>query len=375
MLGRLRNSFAEVDLGALEHNFHALSALSLPLCPMVKADGYGHGDIQVARVCERLGARSLGVALIEEGIRLRLAGIQSQILVFSHFDSLGAEAIVKYRLTPVVCQFEQLEKLKTSLHESAAYPVHIKFNTGMQRLGFEPEDAPKLAALFESETYFKLEGVCTHLVEASDFNEPSGHTQIQIQLMTRIKEVIKAKVQSQVLFHYQNSSALISQVKPAFDMARPGIAIYGYLPKLSKNSDISLKPVMSVKSFVAFIHKVKKGATASYGGTWKATKDSVIAVVPIGYADGLPRLLSNKGKVLIGGMFCPVAGIVTMDSTMVDVTDLVQNKSLALGDEVVLIGTQKELAISAADIAELTGTISYEILTGMQSRLARVYLH
>ncbi len=381
MLGRLRNSFAEINLNALEQNYLALAQLlgtngPRSMAPMVKANGYGHGDIQVARICEKLGARALGVALIEEGIKLRLAGIQTPILTFCHFDSIGAEAIVKYRLTPVLSQFEQIQKLKSVLHENAGYPIHAKFNTGMNRLGFEPDAAIKIATEFESESYLKLEGLCTHFASSEDYVNPKGMTLQQIKIFTNICAAIKDKVKSQVLFHYLNSAAILSGVKPFLDLARPGISLYGALPQLQTKSPLELLPVMSVKSFVGFIQKIKKGAKVSYGGTWEAEKDSVIAIVPIGYGDGIPRLLSNKGRVLIRGEFCPITGIVTMDYIMVDVTALCdQNRGPVLSDEVVLIGKQKENRIYAEELAELVGSIPYEIFTGIQGRLARVFIH
>lgn len=343
---------------------------------MVKADGYGHGDVQVARVCERLGARSLGVALIEEGIRLRLAGIQSPILAFTSFDSVGAEAMVKYRITPVLSQMEQIQKLKNALHEHAGFPVHVKFNTGMQRLGFEPGEAEHVAREFESEGYFKLEGVCTHFASSEDVGDPKGTTAEQIEIFGEISKSFKQHVQWPLLFHYLNSAAILSGLEPALDLARPGIALYGAYPKLHQKPKASVEPVMSVKTFVAFTHSVKKGAKVSYGGTWQAGRDSVIAVLPIGYADGIPRALSNKGRVLIRGEFCPVTGIVCMDYTLVDVTDLAKKGlGVEVGDEAVVIGKQKENRILAEEMAEAASTIPYEILTGMQSRLPRVYIH
>jgi len=377
MLGRLRNSYAEVDLSALEQNYINLQAASKCLmAPMVKADAYGHGDVQVARICEKLGARYLGVALIEEGIRLRLAGIQSPILVFSHFDSVGAEAIVKYRLTPVISQAEQVTKLKNSLHEHASYPVHVKFNTGMQRLGYDPEDAEKVAREFENEGYLKLEGVCTHFASGEDFGNEAGATAQQISLFNRISLTIKQKVQSPLLFHYLNSAAILCSVEPRLDVARPGLALYGAIPQIPLKTAIQISPVMSVKSFIGFLHPVRKGSRVSYGGTFTASKDSIIAVVPIGYADGIPRALSNKGRVLVRGTFCPIVGIVCMDYVMIDVTGLVAvNQGPLVGDEVVFLGKQKEQQIRAEELAVASHTVPYEIFTGMQTRLPRVYIH
>jgi alanine racemase len=380
MLGKLRNSFAEINLKALEQNYLALkTAFGGALAPMVKADGYGHGDVQVARVCESLGARFLGVALIEEGIKLRQAGIQTPILVFSHFDSVGAESIVRYRLTPIISQFDQIRKLKAAVHEEAAYHVHVKFNTGMQRLGFEPEMADEVAKEFEVPGYLKLEGVCTHFATGEDFGTPESTTVEQIKLFSNITAKIKARLQSSLILHYQNSASILSSVTPKLDMARPGLSLYGAVPKLKVQNDAlvsKLEPVMTVKSIIAFIHSVKKGARVSYGGTWQASRDSLIGVIPVGYADGYPRILSNKSSVLVAGERCPQVGAIGMDYFMIDVTGLKERGlQVALGDEVVLIGKQKQNQIRAEELADLAGTVVYEILTGIQSRLARVYIH
>jgi len=375
MLGRLRNSYAEIDLGALERNFLNLKGLlkNCSMVPMIKADAYGHGDVQVARVCERLGARFLGVALVEEGIRLRLAGVQTPILVFCQFDSMGAEAIVKYRLTPVLSVLDQIKKLKSVLHETASYPVHVKFNTGMQRLGFEPEEASRVATEFQKEAYLKLEGVCTHFAAAEDDGDM---TKDQLKIFNQVMSDIRKINQNSMLFHYLNSAGLLSGLQPQLDLARPGISLYGALPKLKKDSPVLLQPVMSVKSFIGFIHRVRKGARVSYGGTFQASKDSVIAVVPMGYADGLPRVLSNKGTVLVRGTSCPIVGIVCMDYFMIDVTELAdQNHGPLVGDEVVIIGQQNDKIILADHLAKIANTVSYEILTGMQARLPRIYIH
>ena len=381
MLGRLRNSFVEVDLSVLEQNYLNLQTVlktggQCLMAPMVKADAYGHGDVQVSRVCEKLGARFLGVALIEEGIKLRLAGIQTPLLVFTQFDSMGAEALVKYRLTPVVNQRDQIDKLKRALHEHAGYPVHLKFNTGMNRLGFEPEEASWLASEFESEGYLKLEGVCTHFAASEDFGEPQGLTGEQISLFQKASQEIKKKVQWPLLFHYMNSAAILTSLEPALDMARPGIALYGAYPKLNRKPAAVVNPVMSVKSFIGSVRSIKKGTRVSYSGTWRAPKNSVIAVCPVGYADGIPRALSNVGKVLVRGEFCPIVGIVCMDYILIDVTALAEtHKGPDIGDEVVLLGKQKDRTIRAEEVADAAKTISYEILTGMQNRLPRVFIH
>lgn len=378
MLGRYRNSFAEINLQNLEQNFLALKNLAKGggLIPMVKADAYGHGDVHTAKICEALGARYLGVALIEEGVKLRMAGINAPILVFGFFDSVGADAIVKYRLTPVLSSFDQIEKLKSVLNEQASYPVHAKFNTGMQRLGFEPEDATRVAEEFSLESFLKLEGICTHFVSSDDIGNKNGISQEQQKIFSEIKKKVKAKVQSSFVTHLSNSAGILSEAINDTELYRPGLSLYGVFPKLEKTlfdkHRPQFAPVLSLRSQIAHIRPVKKGASVSYGATWKAQKDSRVAVVPLGYADGIPRALSNRGSVLINGVRCPIAGIVCMDYFMVDITGV---PSAVMSDEVTLIGTQKDKTIDVSEVAEWAQTISYEILTGIQPRVPRVYIH
>jgi alanine racemase len=246
----------------------------------------------------------------------------------------------------------------------------------MQRLGFEPEEAKKIAQEIKSENFLRLEGVCTHFASSDDFQEKDGATSQQIKLFQKIIADIKTSIQDPILFHYLNSAAILTGLEPQLDLARPGIALYGSLPKLQGSPKAEVKPVMSVKSFIGFIHRVNKGEKVSYGGTWQAEKNSVIAVVPMGYADGMPRALGNKGHVLIRGELCPVVGIICMDYFMVDVTNLSsKNVGPSLGDEVVVLGKQKNKIITAHEMALKAQTISYEILTGMQGRLPRIYIH
>jgi alanine racemase len=379
MLGRLRNTFSEISLPSLERNYKKLAGLASldgagGLIPMVKADAYGHGDVQVARTCERLGAHALGVVLIEEGMRLRMAGVQARVLVFGQFDAVGAEQLVRYRLTPVLSEMGQFEKLKAVLPKGSTLPVHVKFNTGMQRLGFEPAQAAEVAGRFARESDLVLEGVCTHFVAGNDAANPEGITARQMKMFSTIQQEF-SKLAKPAIFHTKNSAALLLKMKPGLDCSRPGLALYGATPPLDQKINTVLEPVMSIKSSVAFLHTVRKGEGVSYSASWKAKRDSVIAVIPIGYAVGYPRALSNKAEVLLRGERCPVAGIVCMDYSMIDVTDLAQKREIVLGEEVVLMGAQGAAVIGVEELANWAGSIPYEILTGIQARVPRVYLH
>jgi len=373
MTERYRNSFAEVNLSALAYNYRALEKL-LPkggfMAPMVKADAYGHGDVQVARVCQELGARYLGVVLIEEAVKLRKAGLAANILVFAPFDSYGAEAIVRYQLTPVLTDWEQIERLKIATHDEAAYPVHLKIQTGMGRLGFAVDEVPVLTVELAKQNYIRVQGVCTHFAMADDFKNPNGITQRQIRNFQKALEILKPLEPFEK--HFLNSAALLSGLTPSYEGARPGIALYGCLPTLPVPPPVQLRPVLSLKSSVGHVQKIKKGESVSYSATWKATRDSVLAVIPLGYADGWPRALSNKAEALIRGRRVKQVGIVCMDYHMLDITDV---PGVETGDEVVLIGQQKNEVITSSDVALLAGSISYEILTGIQARVPRIYVH
>jgi len=374
----LRKNFAEINLLAVERNFLALhSALKdCALAPMLKADAYGHGSVQVAKVCERLGAKYLGVALIEEGIELRQAGIRTPILVFSSFDQIGAEALVENNLCPIVSTFDEIAKLKRTLHQIDNYPVHIKINTGMQRLGFQPSEIEQVIDEFKTNHSLKLEGVCTHFISSEDFAQKGGATQSQITIFKDVARQVRTQIKTPVFFHYMNSAAILSGLHPRFDLARPGIALYGAYPKLCNSSNIRIEPVLSLKSEVALIHRVKAGETVSYGGAWRAERNTVVAVIPFGYADGLPRACSNKGRVLIKGEHSPIVGMVCMEYFMADITNLAEkNISVSIGDQVTIIGTQKNNSILVEDVAEIANTIPHEILSRIPSRIPRKYIY
>lgn len=373
MLGRYRNSYAEINLKALEHNFNHLKSMvnGAGIVPMVKANAYGHGEIQVSRVVERLGARYLGVALIEEGIALREAGVQTPILFFGFFDALGAEALIKYRLTPVLSSFDQIEKLKASLTESDHFPVHIEFNTGMQRNGFEVADAARLVDEFDLPAHLKLEGLCTHFISSEDFKSATGRSSQQIAEFQKIRALFKSRIQSPLVSHVSNSGGLLAGLTSGYEAFRPGLSLYG----VGVGSDSAFQPVLTLKSQIAHVRKISPGATVSYGGLWRAGKESSIAVVPLGYADGFPRGLSQKASVLVNGVKCPIRGAVCMDYFMIDVTELDESRAATVGDEVILIGKQKGAAIFVEELAAHLGTISYEVLTGIQERVPRVYIH
>ncbi|HEX4926349.1 MAG TPA: alanine racemase [Bdellovibrionales bacterium] len=374
MQERWRSTHVEVHLPHLVHNFKLLKSCvnEAPLfCPMVKADAYGHGDIEVARTLERHGPTTFGVVLVEEGVKLRRAGIQSPILIFGSFDHDASEATVNFNLTPVLSDWAHVKSFEHRLAEDDLFAVHLKFNTGMNRMGFEPAEAPKLAAHFANQTRMRVAGVCTHLQCSEDLGAAAGRTEKQINAFDELFAHFKS---THAIPHYLNSSAIMS--RPSLKAgARPGIALYGVMPPTHDQIRAHLLPVMTWKSALALVRKVRAGESVSYGATWTAKRDSVIGVVPVGYGDGYSRAFSNKGIMLFRGRRVPVTGIVCMDYTMVDLTDAVSDGMANIGEDIVLLGRQGSEVLKAEELAQIAGTIPYEILTRVGPRVPRLYTH
>lgn len=383
-----RRSTAEIDLRRVENNFRAFKSLVADgtfICPMVKANAYGHGDVEVAKALRHAGAKFLGVALVEEGETLRRGGDRGPILVFGPADNGSSESMIRENLTPVASAWDQLEALELAYNELGTSPVgiHFEFNTGMNRLGFEPHEVPKLKEWLASRTKsFKLEGVCTHLFSGNDAGEASKFSDKQLSCFAEIAQAFP----SDIFVHALNSSGAINiwkRLQDAKDVPasarkplglRPGIGIYGDDPGNDENASIGLRSVMTVKTHIISLHRIAKGEKVSYGPTWTAQRDSLIGTVPFGYADGYRRALSNKADVLMRGQRVKQAGTVCMDYFMIDLTDLDAVKPVKIGEEVVLLGEQGSEKITADELANIAGTISYEILTGISDRVTRTFL-
>tara|TARA_B110001454_G_C12723326_1_gene436690 strand:+ start:53659 stop:54723 length:1065 start_codon:yes stop_codon:yes gene_type:complete len=348
---------------------------------MVKANGYGHGDVIVAKCLEAEGVNHMGVCLIEEALWLQQAGIKSNILVFRGFDKQGADEIVERGFIPVVSQWDHLEFL-TQANKGKAIPIHVKFDTGMNRLGFPVKEASKIDEFLWQNKNFRLKGLLTHLHSGEDGIEPDGKTQGQLSALAHVAPIFKKYGPA---IHALNSAGLLSRIaaeqsksKAAFDHGlgvRPGLLLYGYAPKMNFKNDFQseLKPVMTLKSHLSEIRFVGKGSGVSYGHTWIAKKDSVIGIVPIGYADGVHRNLSNKGLVSVHGQLVPIVGNICMDYLMIDLTSIM-NLKIEKNDGVVLFGYNEQMGYqqTAATYAEILETIPWEILTSMSIRVPRV---
>ncbi|MGZ3769675.1 MAG: alanine racemase [Bdellovibrio sp.] len=383
-----RRTYAEINLNHLKHNIRVLQT-AFPqtpfLCPMVKANAYGHGDVELAKYLETLGIQHLGVCLLEEGLLLRQSGVKAEVLVFRGFDREGARIMIENKLTPVVSTWDQLECLEAE----AVNPIgiHLKFDTGMNRLGFRPEEAQKLFDRLWQNKKIRLKAVLTHLLNGEDATMAQGQTAEQLIKLNEVSRVFKP---FNIFSHALNSSGIINSitmqkinsVNPAHPLfmqnwgIRPGLMVYGYNPLTDKES-CQLKAVMSLRSHVITYRYVKAGETVSYGGTWKAQQDSIIAVVAIGYADGYHRILSNQSKVLFAGQKVSVVGVVCMDYLMLDVTAVVKDRDLDdfKDQEVTLFGYSPEgTFLSAEELAQGAKSITWEILTSVGERVPRVYV-
>lgn len=355
---------AEIDLNALVHNFSKVKAILNPINPacriiaIVKADAYGHGAVEIARALETQDIFAFGVAFFEEAVTLRQTGIKSKIIVL--FDR-EVEGVFKYDLTPVIFDFKQAQALsKEAVKRKTTLSVHVKVETGMGRLGIF--DAPcetikKIAQL----PNIKIEGIMSHFSEAE--NE-----QWRTEQINRFKKIRRCVNTMQInpVFHISNSLGLLYP-EALFDAVRPGLMLYGYCGEF----DTELKPCMKVKTRIIDIRKLPKGSPISYGRTFITKRDSLIGVIPVGYADGYFRSLSNRAKVIIRGKKVPVVGTVCMDLTMIDLTDVSEAE---IDDEVIILGSSGNEKITAKDIAEWTRTISYEVLTSLGSRAKKKYI-
>ena len=380
-----RETYAEINLRNFRNNLTLLKGFnshSTFFCPMIKANAYGHGDIELAKVAVSEGVRSLGVALFEEAVRLRQAGLECEILVFyPAIDKASATLLHQYNLTPVVSSWSGLQEL-AKLNRQIS--LHVKFNTGMNRLGFSSSDAKTLSIFFHENEKLQLVGLCSHLAIADDMASTEGFTAQQIAKLLSIRSMFK---QTDIVLHCLNSEGLIGRHCLERDElnsigARPGISLYGIKPELknlnSRSLDrwhaINLKPVMQIKSRIVQVQSIKKNEIVSYGGRYKVDKDSLIAVIPVGYADGYSRQFSNRASVLCAGKEVPVSGSVCMDYTMVDLTKHFAVRKNWLDEEVVLLGQQGEKTITAEELAKIAQTNSYEILTSISQRVPRVYV-
>jgi len=362
---------AVIDMGALEHNYREVvrRAGGRKILAVVKAQAYGHGAVPISRQLMRCGADMLGVALVEEGRELRTAGIDAPILLMGSLFPEQAEAAVALGLTPVVYTISAARALSDAARKlKTAVSVHVKIDTGMGRIGLAPADAPAFITELRRLAGIDVQGLMTHFADADLREKQFAAKQMELfELLVR--DLVAARLDVP-LRHAANSAAVLDFDRALFTMVRPGLMLYGYNPLERDQDEGGLRPVLSLVTRIAYIKKVAAGVPISYGRTFETKRESLIATLPIGYADGYSRGLSNRGEVIVRGRRIPVVGRVCMDMTMIDVTDV---SGVCEGDEVMLIGSQGSERITASDIAVKTGTIPYEVLCGISSRVPRIY--
>lgn len=362
-----RRTQLRIDTAALEHNLHLLNKWngSNFFCPMVKANAYGHGAVIVAKTIEQMGLPTMGVALVEEGVELRQNGITKEILSFSPLSEEGADAAIKNRITPVITRLDDILALE-AVRGNQDVHVHLKFNTGMQRLGFDAFELPLLKAELKNKSWIKVDGVCTHLTHGEDADLANGPSALQLKQFHEMTNGIPG-----VRHAHKSASLAVLKEKDKHQVgARPGIGIYG-LPHDGRSVGEGLRPVLTWNTEIVNTHTVEQGASVSYSGRWTAKRKSTIGVIPMGYGDGYMRILSNKGVMLCRGQRVPVVGSVCMDYILLDLTDIEGDGKVQPGEPVVVLGRQGQAEISAGELGELAGTIAYEIVTSISKRVAR----
>jgi alanine racemase len=373
-------TWAEVSLAALGENFHAVQShvgKDVTICAVVKADGYGHGAVECARALESEGAQWLGVTDAAEGLALRGAGVKGRILLMTGIWKGEENAVLAENLTPTIWEPWHIESIDRAAREKQAtrrVPVHLKLDTGMNRLGVSQELLPRLCEMLSASKHLTLEGVSTHLASAEVLEAEDASR--QVKRFEAGLAVLQGYGLRPSLIHMGNSAAMTARPDTWKTMVRPGIALYGYSLAFTRGGKpaavalLALKPVLAWKTRVLTVKDVAPGEAIGYMGTFVTKTQSRIAVLPVGYADGYPRLLSNRARVIVGGEYAPVVGRVSMDLTIVDVSHIA---GVAVGDEVVLIGKSSGKSVDAVELARLCESVPYEILCGLSQRVPRVY--
>jgi len=364
----LRPSWVEVDLDAITHNVAIIRRAVRPadVCAVVKADAYGHGDVPVAEAALAGGASWLGVALVEEAVRLREAGVDAPILLLSEPDPDDAGEVVAWDLRPTVYRLPFARALAAVAE--TAHPVHVKVDTGMHRVGADPDAAIELLRLVDADDQLQLEAIWTHFAVAG---EDEDYTRAQVRRFEEFVADARLAGIDPPLLHAANTAGALAHPEARFDLVRVGLGIYGLRPEPHIAADLDLRPAMRIVSRVSMVRRLEAGSRPSYGRRRALLAAATVATIPIGYADGVARRLSVEGgMVLIRGRRYPFAGTITMDQIVVDVGD----DPVAEGDDVVLLGTQENEEINAEEWAGLLGTVNYEIVCDFGPRLPRRYL-
>ena len=377
-----RPTWAEVSLSALRQNYRTISkyvGAGVTVCAVVKAYAYGHGAVECARSLEEEGATWLGVTSLDEAIPLREEGIATRILLMTGFWRGEEEEIVRLELTPTVWELGQIELLERAASRIGVkqHAVHLKLDSGMGRLGCTPEQLPRICEALGASSHLTVEGFATHLASSEVLDAPSVGDQLKV--FHDAKRVLRDYGFNPPLVHTANTSAVISHHESWNTMVRPGLALYGYhLPFERAGRVVSgaglrlnVKPVLTWKTRILSLREMRAGQALGYGGTYVTKAPSRIAILPVGYADGLNRGLSEGGRVMVREHYAPIVGRISMDLTMVDVTGI---PGVQVADEVILLGAEDGLSVDAREHADLANTIPYEILCAISKRVPRKYI-
>jgi len=375
-----RPTWAEVSLTTLRQNFRTLQkhvGAKVTVCAVVKADAYGHGAVECSRALEAEGAKWLGVTSLDEAIPLREAGVRANILLMTGFWRGEESEIVRLRLTPTVWEpwhIESLDKAAAAL--GVAQPVHLKVDTGMGRLGVGVDQLPAVLAGLKAAKHLVLEGLSTHLAASEIMDAPSVAE--QERSFDSVRRMVREAGMEPALVHMANTAAVISRRETWNTMVRPGVALYGYyLPFQRAGREVSggtlrlpVKPILTWKTRILSLRDFGANQALGYGATYVTKAPTHVAVLPVGYADGYNRQLSNRGRVIVREHYAPIVGRISMDLTLVDVTGI---PGIAVGDEVILLGTGEGLSVDALEHAELANSTPYEILCNISKRVPRRY--
>jgi len=369
-------SWVEVSRAQIAANFEAIRQVVGPaveIMPVVKADAYRHGAVEVSRTLEEQGARWLAVSNTEEGVALRDAGIRARILVMADFLPFTREAMLAYNLTPVLHNLEDIPELdRLASARDHKIPFHLKIDSGMGRLGVRNQVAA-IAEAISGASHIELEGLMTHFASAGNYQ--SRQTEEQVELFDKTAAALDTAGVHPAVLHLSSTIPVAYGRRRAWrGMIRPGHAIYGYVSPARGHAPqriLTVKPALTWRATVLAVKELPAGAPVGYGAMFKAVQPMRVAVLAAGYADGIPHGLSNRGSVIVNGKLAPMVGAVSMDLTTIDVT---QSPEIRMGDAVTLLGSEGDVSIDAQEIAKLAGAISYSVLCGIHARVKRIYI-
>ncbi|MFL6415689.1 MAG: alanine racemase [Bryobacteraceae bacterium] len=368
-------SWVEISRAQISENYAAIRRAVGPdtqVMPVVKADAYRHGAVEVSKILEAEGARWLAVSNTEEGVVLREAGVKARILVMADFLPFTRATMLEHNLTPVIHSLEDLAELdRLAQRRGKPSPYHLKLDTGMGRLGIRPEAARVISAI-QNAKHVEFEGLMTHFASAANYE--SSQTDGQIRVFDSIAKAVERAGAKPALLHSSSTIPIAYGRRAAWrSMVRPGHAVYGYVSPArgpAPPSLLAVKPALTWRATVLSVKEVPAGALIGYGGMYRAPRSMRVAVLAAGYADGIPHRLSNRGSVIAKGKIVPMLGAVSMDLTTIDVS---QAQDIAVGDAVTLLGSEGLASIDAQEIAKWAGTISYSVLCGIHARVKRIY--